>query len=170
MYSQILSYLCRFAAQTNTFAMYDFLKVVHSITRYIVLLGGIGAIITILMAARNRTKLFSTIFLASSHLQLVIGLVLYFGNGWFGLLKEQGMKGIMEASKQYPHLRFFIVEHIAMMVIAIILVTIGHSKLKKALANNTKLSTPLILFVVALLVMLASIPWPFREALGRGWM
>jgi len=150
--------------------MYDFLKTTHSIIRYIVLLGGIGAIVTILMAARQRVKLFSTIFLASSHLQLVIGLVLYFGNGWFGLLKEQGMKGIMEASKQYPHLRFFIVEHIAMMIIAIILVTIGHSKLKKALASNGKLSTPLILFVVALLVMLASIPWPFREALGRGWV
>ena len=166
MYSQILSYLCRFAAQTNTFAMYEFLKVVHSITRYIVLLGGIGAIITILMAARNRTKLFSTIFLASSHLQLVIGLLLYFVySPWFTMLKENG-KEVMKNS-QY---RFFAVEHIAMMIIAIILVTIGHSKLKKALASNGKLSTPLILFVVALLVMLASIPWPFREALGRGWV
>lgn len=146
--------------------MYDFLKTTHSIIRYIVLLGGIGAIVTILMAARQRVKLFSTIFLASSHLQLVIGLLLYFiYSPWFDMLKESP-KEVMKNS-QY---RFFAVEHIAMMVIAIILVTIGHSKLKKALANNTKLSTPLILFVVALLVMLASIPWPFREALGRGWM
>lgn len=146
--------------------MYDFLKTTHSIIRYIVLLGGIGAIVTILMAARQRVKLFSTIFLASSHLQLVIGLLLYFiYSPWFDMLKESP-KEVMKSS-QY---RFFAVEHIAMMVIAIILVTIGHSKLKKALANNTKLSTPLILFVVALLVMLASIPWPFREALGRGWM
>ncbi len=161
-----MSYLCRFAAQTNTCTMYDFLKATHSIIRYIVLLGGIGAIVTILMAARQRAKLFSTIFLAASHLQLVIGLLLYFVfSPWFKMLKENG-KEVMKNS-QY---RFFAVEHIAMMIIAIILVTIGHSKLKKALANNAKLSTPLILFIVALLVMLASIPWPFREALGRGWI
>lgn len=146
--------------------MYDFLKTTHSIIRYIVLLGGIGAIVTILMAARQRAKLFSIIFLASSHLQLVIGLLLYFKySPWFDMLKD-APKEVMKNS-QY---RFFAVEHIAMMVIAIILVTIGHSKLKKALANNAKLKTPLILFIVALLVMLASIPWPFREALGRGWM
>lgn len=144
--------------------MYDFLKHTHSILRYIVLLGGIGSIIAILMAARGRAKMFSTIFLSATHLQVVIGLVLYFGLGWFNTLKD----GAGEVMKNAP-LRFFAVEHISMMIIAAVLITIGNSKLKKALANNDKLRPTLILYIIALVVIFAAIPWPFREALGRGW-
>ncbi len=143
--------------------MYDFLKSTHSILRYIVLLGGIGSIIAILMAARGRAKMFSTIFLSATHLQVVIGLVLYFGLGWFNTLKE-GAGVVMKNSS----LRFFAVEHAIMMLIAVVLITIGHSKLKKAVVVNTKLRPTLILYIIALLVIFAAIPWPFREALGRG--
>ena len=144
--------------------MYDFLKHTHSILRYIVLLGGIGSIIAILMAARGRAKMFSTIFLASTHLQVVIGLVLYFGLGWANAFKG-GVGEVMGNTVR----RFFAVEHISMMIIAAVLITIGNSKLKKALANNGKLRPTLILYIIALVVIFAAIPWPFREALGRGW-
>lgn len=144
--------------------MYEFLKHTHSILRYIVLLGGLGAIATILMGARGRAKMFSTIFLASTHLQVVIGLILYVGLGWIDAFKD-GVGEVMKNAGQ----RFFAVEHISMMLIAAVLITIGNSKLKKALANNGKLRPTLILFIIALVVIFAAIPWPFREALGRGW-
>lgn len=144
--------------------MYEFLKSIHSILRYIVLLGGIGAIVTILMNARGRAKMFSTIFLASTHLQVVIGLILYFGLGWANAFKD-GMGEVMKNAGQ----RFFAVEHITMMIIAAVLITIGNSKLKKALSSNGKLRPTLILYIIALVVIFTAIPWPFREALGKGW-
>lgn len=146
--------------------MYEFLKITHSIVRYVILIGGIGAVAAIFSNARSRAKLFSTIFLASTHLQVIIGLILYFGlTPWLNMLKDNA-KEVMKNSTY----RFFAIEHIIMMLIAAVLVTIGHSKLKKAIANDTKLKPALILFIIALVVMLAAIPWPFREALGRGWI
>ena len=146
--------------------MYEFLRATHSIIRYIILLGGIGAIVTIIMAMRHRVRLFSTIFLVSCHIQLVIGLLLYFVyTDWFTMLKDNS-KVVMKNSMY----RFFAMEHTLMMLIAIVLVTIGHSKLKKALNNNGKLKPSLILFIIAIVIMLAAIPWPFRGALQRNWL
>eukprot|EP01035_Chromulina_nebulosa_P006725 gene6725-9090_t len=69
--------------------MYEFLRGTHSVLRYVILLGGIGAVATILMNAKSRIRLFSTIFMVSCHLQFVIGFVLYFFvTDWFNLLKE----------------------------------------------------------------------------------
>lgn len=146
--------------------MYEFLRGAHSIIRYIILLGGIGVIVTIIMAMRHRVRLFSTIFLVSCHIQFVIGLLLYFVyTDWFNMLKDN-TKVVMKNSLY----RFFAMEHTLMMLIAIVLVTIGHSKLKKALKTDGKLKPSLILFIIAIVIMLAAIPWPFREALGRNWM
>lgn len=145
--------------------MYEFLKHTHSIVRYLVLIGGIGAIIGLLGSHKARAKTFSTIFLASTHLQFVIGLLLYFVFGpWLDAIKQMG-GGIMKDS----YYRFFAVEHISMMVIAAILITIGHSKLKKAYANDKRPKATLIIYFIALALILAAIPWPFREALGKGW-
>ena len=145
--------------------MYEFLKSTHSIIRYIVLLGGIGAVAAILMNVKGRAKMFSTIFLASTHLQVVIGLILYFGLGpWMEAMKQLGGKVMKDA-----YYRFFIVEHISMMIIAAVLITIGNSKLKKALISDGKPRPTLILYIIALVIIFAAIPWPFREALGKGW-
>ncbi len=145
--------------------MYEFLKHTHSIIRYVVLLGGIGSILVIAMNVRSKAKMFSTIFLSSTHLQVVIGLVLYFGfSPWFKQLQQMGGEAMKNST-----IRFFAIEHISMMLIAAVLITIGNSKLKKALANNGKLRPTLVLYIIALVVIFAAIPWPFREALGKGW-
>lgn len=146
--------------------MYEFLRGTHSVLRYVILLGGIGAVATILMNAKSRVRLFSTIFMVSCHIQFVIGFVLYFFvTDWFNLLKENA--GEVMKNSAY---RFYAVEHWIMMLIAIVLITIGHGKAKRALVNNTPLRPTLILYIVALVVIFAAIPWPFREALGRGWL
>ncbi len=51
-----------------------------------------------------------------------------------------------------------------MMLIAIILITIGYRKAKVGNAKGV-----FTYYLIALLLMLAAIPWPFR-ALGAGWM
>jgi len=145
--------------------MYETLRMIHSVLRYLILMGGIGAIIVLAGNARARAKAMSTTFLMFTHLQALTGLILYFfATPWFGMLRDNA--GEVMKNKVY---RFFAVEHPLMMLIAVVLITIGNSKVKKALKNETKFTPALVLFVIALLVIFAAIPWPFRD-LERGWL
>jgi hypothetical protein len=57
------------------------------------------------------------------------------------------------------------VEHIFSMVLAIVLITIGPVKYKK----SSQSGTTQVLYVIALLLILSAIPWPFRAGIGRPW-
>ena len=94
--------------------------------------------------------------LISVHLQLVIGLILYFISPKvnFSLLSD----------KLY---RFYTVEHLTGMLIAIVLITIGYSRSKRASDTTTKQRLVAIFYGLGLLLILALIPWPFR-GLGAG--
>lgn len=101
-------------------------------------------------------NLFAMIFL---HIQLLIGLVLYFISDKIGFV-EGWMKD--------PIRRFYGLEHILMMVIAIALVTIGRKKAEKESVPAKKHGKIVVWYVIGLLLILAAIPWPFRN-LGAGW-
>jgi membrane protein DedA with SNARE-associated domain len=90
---------------------------------------------------------------------LLLGLVLFFTS------PKVNLSGL---DMKNPVERFFAVEHSVMMILAVILITIGYTKSKKALEENKKFKTAFTYFVIALLVLLAGIPWPFRN-LGAGW-
>ena len=60
--------------------------------------------------------------------------------------------------------RFWVVEHITAMILAIVLITIARGKAKTLNFNAAKW-----LYLVALILLLAAIPWPFREGIGRPW-
>jgi high-affinity Fe2+/Pb2+ permease len=93
------------------------------------------------------------------HIQLVLGLVLYFISP----------KVIFSASSMKDgFLRFFLVEHISLMIIAVILVTVGYVKSDRAEDMIKKNKRVLIYYSIAFVLILASIPWPFRP-LGAGW-
>lgn len=64
--------------------------------------------------------------------------------------------------------RFYSVEHTTGMLIAIILITIGYSRSKRATDAITKQRLIGIFYGIGLLLILASIPWPFR-IVGAGW-
>ena len=63
--------------------------------------------------------------------------------------------------------RFFWLEHPLLNLIAIVLITIGRGQAKKSIPDATKYRKAFIYFVVALIVLLASVPWPSRELVGR---
>ncbi len=65
-------------------------------------------------------------------------------------------------------LRFYTVEHITMMILAIALITFGFSSAKRMEASLAKHKRVAITYGIGLLIMIASIPWPFR-GLGAGW-
>ena len=68
-----------------------------------------------------------------------------------------------------PQYRFFGLEHILLMVIAVTLITIGRKKAEKALDPAKKHKTILIWYTIVLIIIFAAIPWPFRTVLGGSW-
>ena len=66
-----------------------------------------------------------------------------------------------------PYTRFFTMEHMSMMLLAWILVHVGRVAVKKAGTDAAKHKKMLIFFGLAILLILASVPWPFRDAIGK---
>ncbi|HMX79051.1 MAG TPA: hypothetical protein PLT49_07585 [Ferruginibacter sp.] len=145
--------------------------VTHSILRWAVLLFGVLAVLAALSATfskrpyRNSDNKLSLFFMIACDLQLLLGLVLYFTGMWFEKVKA-GMGAVMKD----PSERFFAVEHALMMIIAWLLVHIGRSMAKRADTDAQKHKRTLIYFGIALVIILAMIPWPFRApGIARPW-
>jgi CDP-diglyceride synthetase len=96
----------------------------------------------------------------SSHVMLLLGLIQWFVGVWgLKLIQTLGMKEAMGNAAA----RFFSVEHPLTMIIAIALITMGGVSVKKE-KDNAKW-----FYLVALLLILARIPWPFMEpGIARG--
>ena len=83
--------------------------------------------------------------------------------------RKLGEGGMGEVMKD-PNSRFFVVEHFAGMLVAIILIHIGKAQAKKRIGDKAKHRRTLIFYLLALLIILASIPWPFRQVgAGSQW-
>ena len=68
-------------------------------------------------------------------------------------------------------LRFFTMEHLVMMLLAITLITMGYSGAKRMSDSKRQHKRIFTFFLIALILILASIPWPFRTALGaHNWI
>ena len=132
----------------------------HNVLRWIILITLIVSIYK-LFTKQDALKT-SKILLISSHTTLLIGLYQYF-TGSVGIKMIQAM-GMAETMKNAAT-RFWAVEHIFSMILAIIFITIGHIGYKKT-QNATRAK---ILYVVALLLIVLAMPWPFKEGVGRPW-
>jgi len=141
--------------------------ILHSLVKWLVLLFGLLTLLNALggvfkkrayTESDNKSNLF---FMISCDIQLLLGLILYFANGWFTRLKDLGN------NMKEPYNRFFTMEHMSMMLIAWVLVHVGRAQVKKAGTDAAKHKKMLIFFGLAILLILASIPWPFREAIAK---
>ena len=130
--------------------MYKGLLHLHSGLRYVVL---VLVLLSILQAVSAGSKPYTTanknvnlFALISAHLQLVIGLVLYFisPNVDFSKMSE-------------PAYSYWNVEHISMMILAIVLITVGYSKSKKAKDDKSKHKTIALFYTIAVIIVLAAI-------------
>lgn len=140
--------------------MQQFFISTHSYIRWLVLLGGVLAmVLPFISNNQNVTKkdrMPALFFMIICDIQLLIGLALYLKYSGYGLSAfSGGMGNVMKNAD----LRKIAVEHFVMMTLAIVLVHIGYSKIKKATASATIRKTSLIFFGIALLLILAGIPW-----------
>lgn len=141
--------------------MYSTVQTLHSYWAYIVLLVLIAATANALYKSFSdkdygakdfRISLFTLIV---SHIQLLIGLLLYFVSPRLQLFSELGMGGVMKDSIN----RLYLVEHPLINIIAVALITIGYSKHKKKLTSPSKFKTIAVFYTIALLLILSRIPW-----------
>jgi len=89
------------------------------------------------------------------HIQLLIGLAWYFMSPAYQHIKLFGMGATMKDS----YYRMLAVEHPIMMILAITLITIGYSKLKKRTTDKSKYVSLIWYYGLALLFILIRIPW-----------
>lgn len=145
--------------------MYPMLVHTHSGLRWLVLIFLLAAIVNAgtKMGGKasytdkdKRLGLFALIF---THLQIVIGLILYFVSP-----KVVSMSAAMSDKV----LRFFAVEHLTMMIIGAVLITVGYSRAKRKADAIGKFKTTFWFYLIGLVVILAGVPWPFLKY-GSAW-
>jgi len=145
--------------------MYTGLKHLHSGLRYVVLVLLIIAVISAisgLIGKENYTegnRKLNLFTLISAHIQLLVGLGLY---AMSSMVTFNDMGTVMKTA----NLRYWTVEHISMMVIAIVLITVGHSKAKKAVTAGAKHQSIAIFYTIALVLILVAI----MMAVGKGFI
>ena len=140
--------------------MYAILKTVHSYWAYFVLIILVISILNAIKGRANgktftsqdlRISLFGLIF---SHIQLLIGSILYFVSPWFNQWSEFGM-GVMKNAES----RLYLVEHPITNILAIVLITMGWSMHKRQSESSKKFFRIALFYGIGLLLLLSRIPW-----------
>lgn len=131
----------------------------HNILRWVILL---LLLITLFQAFGKNAGIRKTSLwlLISAHLMLLVGLYQVIA-GRYGIIHGLPEGAELMKDKFY---RFFWVEHPLLMIAAIVLITMARGRAK---ALNYRSAGWLL--VIALLLILAGVPWPFREIVGRHW-
>lgn len=141
--------------------MYETILFLHSYWAYLVLLVLMVASVNAIVGYASDKEYGATNFrialftLIVSHIQFIIGLVLYFVSPHFNKFSSLGMGGVMKDSIS----RLYLVEHPLIMLIAIVLITIGYSRHKSKRTSKPKFKLLAIFYTLALILMLSRIPW-----------
>lgn len=139
--------------------MYQGILHLHSGIPYLLLLGLlISSVVFFAKAASGKSfgkgdKFLALFTLILAHLQLVAGLVLYFISPKIDAAYSSGE---LMANPEY---RFYAVEHLLVMLIAIVLITVGYSRAKRKVEASAKFKTLGLFYLLGLLLALSRIPW-----------
>ena len=139
---------------------YAVLKTVHSYWAFLVIIILTLIVINSIIAKFSgrafntkdlRLSLFGLIF---SHIQLLIGLILYFTSPWFNQFYQIGMDLLKNAEN-----RLYLIEHPLINIVAIIFITLGWSLHKRQLDSSKKFLRIGIFYGLGLIFLLSRIPW-----------
>lgn len=140
--------------------MYDFLRGLHNLLRWVVLLGGISAIILTFRGLLTRAEWtgrergVGAAFVGSLHLQVLVGILLY-------LVSPIVRGGFADfgAAMGDADTRYFLVEHGLIMILAAVSAQLGLSLARRAAADRTRYLRASIGFALALLLVVYGTPW-----------
>ena len=147
--------------------MYSILLLLHGFFRWLVLASLLYSIFLAINGLKKRRPFTATAnswrhwTATIAHLQLLLGMALYF--------QSPAVRYALPADHRHlvnEHV-FFRYIHITLMLVAVIVITIGSAKAKRAPDHRAKYRTMLVWFVAGLLILLIAIPWPFSPLAGR---
>lgn len=151
--------------------MYLHLLALHSATRWLVLLFVMIVLIRSFWALRAKcdyTKCDSVLRITAAsvlHIQLTLGIWLYIISPVVSYFWRNFSKAV-----HMREIRFFGMEHIFMMLLAMTLFTIGTSKARRQTDPQLKFKTQAVWFAIGFIIMLTSIPWAFSPLTHRPWI
>jgi cation transport ATPase len=140
--------------------MYIGLLHLHNATRWLVLVAGVVAIlIAVVGLVRGRpwtrgARLGSLAYVVSMDVQLVIGLLLYVVSP----LVQAGFADPAAAMRDST-VRYFFVEHLVLMLLAVAAAHVGSVAARRARDDATKYRRTLLWFGLSFLLVLVAIPW-----------
>jgi hypothetical protein len=145
--------------------MYSIVLQLHSILRWLVILAGVWAVVSVLPSrhrfGRPVPPLPGLLFSILLDVQMLAGLVLYVA---LSPVTTAAMRD-MGAAVQNGAWRFWAIEHPIAMMLAVVFAHLGRPRRGSREANPRAL----IWFALALLLLLAATPWPFMPQ-GRPWV
>ncbi len=152
--------------------MHPLVLTLHSIVRWAVVIFGVIAVVRAFIGwfgNRQWQSLDDRLgmgFVTALDINLVLGLLLYF----LSPITRSAFSDF-GAAMGNSSVRFFLAEHLVVMLVAIALAHIGRSRAKKAADDRSKFKQAAIFFGLAFLAVLLAIPWPFMvKFAGRGWL
>lgn len=141
--------------------MYSVILVLHNWLRWIVL---ILAIVALVRAYRGwlgkrgwseSDRKAGSFFGMALDIQLLLGLILYF----FLSPTTRTILQNFGAAMSDPNQRFFGLEHILFMIVAVILVHVGTAMARRADQPELKQRNAAIFYTLAVIIILVAIPW-----------
>lgn len=147
--------------EAKTRTMFEIIQTLHSYLAYVALAVLFFAVANAIMGLVGnkmftmgkdlRLSLFALIL---CHIQLLVGLILYFvsANG-FSAIREFGMGGLTSAA------RLLAVEHPFVNILALVLITVGWSRHKKFMEGKKKFKSIALFYGLGLILILSRIPW-----------
>lgn len=148
--------------------MVQFLIFVHSLFRWLVLIGLSYAIVTAYRGKQsgsaftkkdNKVRHWTATI---AHIQLIIGFSLF--------LKSPAVKFFFSDPRSaigYPEPVFFSLVHFLMMLSAIVVITIGSALSKRRSSDFEKFRTMFVWYTAAIVIIFIAIPWPFSPLAQR---
>ncbi|MBC8046219.1 MAG: hypothetical protein H7Y00_05440 [Fimbriimonadaceae bacterium] len=142
---------------------------IHSVLRYFVLIFLIYAIVTSRKTWKSTNGLFNKkpafFSMITIDIMFLVGVYMWGVNFLNVTSNFENSKRLIKAPYD---IRFQLFDHPIMMTIAIILVHIGYARSKKAASDQLKGKNIFIFYLIALIIIIVAIPWPFLHR-GASW-
>jgi cyanate permease len=150
-------------------SMYESLIYLHSFLRWFVLLSLIIALYKAFRGYFSNTKFTKSDnairhwTATIAHIQLMVGMVLYFQSPLIKYFLKNGAK------EGFEYL-FFGTIHSTLMLVAIVIVTIGSAMAKRKKTDKEKFRTMMVWYSLGLIIIFIAIPWPFSPFSNRPYL
>lgn len=142
---------------------YQILLTLHNLTRWAVLLLGVWALYRAYSGWFGRKswtdvdRRSGVYFAAALGIQFILGALLYFVPN---SLANRAL-GDFSSTVRDPQVRFFVLEHSVVMLVAVIVSNIGSAMARRAPTDLAKFRRAAIMFTITVVLVLVAIPWPF---------